>query len=228
MVVTVLRVLSSLVCVLCVILLPAVWGRKTDYCSSYWDQDGFFYDTIDCGFEYCCGDCNKKYCCSEKKYQITQEQQKGCAAGPKVNISMILGIIFGCVVPIIFCVALVICCVAPCCLLYKRCKERRNPRPHTVISTTAVVGVPQQPLPPSGHQLSYPGYQPVPVQPGYEDPSHATAPPPSYLEAIDPAHFPGPFTQGHPTQPLGPPHAPSPHLEELAQPPYNPSYGLHP
>lgn len=54
-----------------------------------------------------------------------------------------------------------------------------------VTNTTTVVNVPMQPLSPSGYQ---PGYQPVPVQPGYGGPPFPTAPPPSYLEASELFH----------------------------------------
>ncbi|XP_070758859.1 protein shisa-5-like [Enoplosus armatus] len=220
-------VLSSLVCVLCVILLPAVWA---DYCSSYWDTDDFYHDTQQCVTQYCCGSCNKKYCCSETKYSLTEEEQEHCPERPYIQkrsrIAIILGSILGSVLPIVLCVGLIICCVAPCCLFYKKCRKRRNQRSRAVRNTTTVVNVPQQPLPASGYQPSYPGYQPVPVQPGHGGPPVPTAPPPSYLEATDPAHSPVAFSPGHPMYPFpSQPYAPPPHLGELAQPPYNPSYG---
>uniref|UniRef100_A0A3Q3M6K4 Integrin, alpha 7 n=1 Tax=Mastacembelus armatus TaxID=205130 RepID=A0A3Q3M6K4_9TELE len=77
MAVMVSSVLSSLTCVLCVILLPAVWA---DYCTSYWHKDNFYHDTQQCGDWYCCGGCDNKYCCHEEKYRITLETQKSCPA----------------------------------------------------------------------------------------------------------------------------------------------------
>ncbi|XP_051271740.1 protein shisa-5 [Dicentrarchus labrax] len=215
-------VLSCLVCVLCVIVLPAVWA---DYCSSYWDTDGQYHDDQQCS-QYCCGNCNQKYCCNENKYRLTQGKQDRCSGRPsyaKNHIPMLLGSILGTIFPIIFCVSLIVCCVAPCCLCYKKC--RKGQRPQTVAT---IVNLPQQPTSPSGYQPSYPGYQPVPVQPGYVGPPIPTAPPPSYMEATDPAYPPA-FSQGqlmypYSNQLYGPP----PNIHELDQLPYNPSYCPNP
>ncbi|XP_044067537.1 protein shisa-5-like [Siniperca chuatsi] len=221
-------VLSSLVCVVCVILLPAVCA---DYCSSYWDTDGFYHDTQQCVTQdFCCGSCEKKHCCSLKKYSLKQE---GCAGSPsdkkKHYIAMLLGSILGTIFPIILCVGLIVCCVAPCCLFYKKCRKGRNHRNQTVLYTTAVDNAPQQPLFPSGYQPSYPGYQPVHVLPGYGGPAVPSAPPPSYLEATDPAYSPVAFTPGLPMYPFpDQPYEPQPHPDKLAQLPYNPSYCPNP
>ncbi|XP_067360940.1 protein shisa-4-like isoform X1 [Channa argus] len=222
MAVMVLSVLSTLV--LCMVLLPAVWG-VTYSCTSYWDHDDFYHDTKQCGSQYCCGNCNKKYCCREKKYQLTQQKQEQCPARRKVSIAIILGAIFGSIFALIPCVALVICCVTPCCLIHRKFQERHNQREQNLIT---IVNVPQRPLPTSGVQVSFPEYQWVPVEPGFGEPPLPTAPPLSYLEATDPAHFPAPFSQGHPMYPLQPPGQPiasSPHLAEYSQLPCNPSYG---
>ncbi|XP_026203326.1 protein shisa-5-like [Anabas testudineus] len=221
-------VLSTLV-ILCLSLLPAESGL-TYTCSSYWDHDDFYHDTQKCGSQYCCGDCNKRYCCSEKKYRLTQEQQDSCPVRPGnqskfSSIAIILGAIFGCIVALIPCVALIICCVTPCCLIHKKCQERRNQRNQTVITT--VIGAPLQPPTPSGHQPSHPGYQPEPVQPGFGDYPMPSAPPPSYQEATDPANFPAPFTRGHPMYPSQPPgqsYELLPLSHGFAQHPYNPAY----
>ncbi|XP_070693394.1 protein shisa-5-like [Pempheris klunzingeri] len=224
--------LYSLVCVVCVVLLPAVWA---DDCSSYRDADGYYHDSQQClSPEFCCGNCNQKFCCTEKKYSLTQESCPGSMSGyaKKTSTAVILGSIFGSIFLIILCIVIV-CCVAPCCLFYKKCRKGRSQR-HQIVdvrNTTTAVYAPQQPLSPSGHQPSYPGYQPVPVQRGYggyEGPPIPTAPPPSYMEATDPALSPVAFSPGYPMA-LFPnqPYAPSTHLDELAQPPYNPSYCLN-
>ncbi|XP_067443008.1 protein shisa-5-like [Thunnus thynnus] len=227
-------VVSSLVCLLCVILPPAVWA---DYCRGYWDTNGHFYDPQQCGTRYCCGNCNSKYCCSEKENRLPEEKQELCSMrssyGKKSKIAILLGSIIGSIIPIILCVSLIICCVAPCCLCYKKCcrKGRNRSRTHTshvVMTTLTPANTPQQPVLPSGYQPSYPGYQSVPVQSGYEGPPVPTAPPPpSYLESeADPAYSPGLFSPGQPTYPFQlQPYTLPPHSAELAQPPYNPSYG---
>ncbi|XP_040014935.1 protein shisa-4-like [Xiphias gladius] len=247
-------VLGSLVCV---ILHLAVCD---DYCSSYWDTDGFYHDTQQCGFQYCCGDCDKKYCCSGQENHLTQEKQEGCGGRPsnekQIRAAAVLGGIFASIFPIILCVVLIVCCVSPCCLFYK-CRKGTDQRQQSrtnvrlkfslcrklhcqtlrctdcavVIYTTNAVNAPQQPVSSSGKKLSFPGYQPVLVLHGYGGSPTPTAPPHSYLEATDPARSPVPPPQRqpmYPLQPLGQPHAPPLHSDELAQPPYNPSYGPHP
>lgn len=49
------------------------------------------------------------------------------------SIAIILGAIFGCIVALIPCVALIICCVTPCCLIHKKCQERRNQRNQSML-----------------------------------------------------------------------------------------------
>ncbi|XP_040890124.1 protein shisa-5-like [Toxotes jaculatrix] len=228
MAVMVWSVSSSLVCVLCVILLPAVWA---DICTSYRDEDGVYHGVQLCRFQYCCGNCQNKYCCSDQENQLSQKKQEDCPGRPvsakQINIAAILGGIFATIILIILCVVLIICFLSPSCLFYKKCRKGHNQRRQTV-TTTNVVNVPQQPLSPSVYQPSYPGYQPVPALHGYGGPPIPTAPPHSYLEASDPTHFPAPFLDGQPMYPLQPPSALPSHSDELAQPPYNPSYGPNP
>lgn len=141
------------------------------------------------------------------------------------NIAVLTGSILGAIFPILICVGLIICFVAPCCCFYKMCRKRHNRRHQTTTNTITVVSTPLQPLSPAGYQPSYPGYQPVPFQPGHGGLSNPTAPPPSYWEATSPAHSPVAFTPGQPMHPFpGQPYALSPQSDELAQPPYNPSY----
>ncbi|KAM9860038.1 protein shisa-5-like [Aulostomus maculatus] len=218
---------SSLVCVLCVILFPIAWA---DYCTGYWDNLSVYHEVQQCGSIFCCGNCNRKYCCNKQILSFTQEAQGNCVDRPKFEkrsqFAVIAGSILGSIVPLVSCVSLIICCMAPCCLCYKKCRERRR---QTVVNT--VVHIPQQPHASLGYQPSYPGYLPVPVQPGYGGPLMPSAPPPTYLEATDPAFSPGGFPQGHPMYPLQPinqPYALPAHPDGLAEPPYNPSYTPYP
>ncbi|TMS19454.1 hypothetical protein E3U43_003775 [Larimichthys crocea] len=115
------------------------------------------------------------------------------------KIPMILGSVLGSIVPIIFCVCLIICCVAPCCFCYKKCRKGQR---QTVRNGVTVVNAPQQLPSPSGYQPAHPGYQPVPVHPGYGGLPNPTAPPPSYMEATNPAYSPVAFNQGQPMYPM--------------------------
>ncbi|XP_029286544.1 protein shisa-5-like [Cottoperca gobio] len=200
------------------------------YCSSFVDTDGYQHLAEQCGSRYCCGNCKRKYCCSDRIYYFSQAKQERCQGSypshKKTNrTAIILGSIIGAGLPILFCVGLITCCVAPCCLCYKKCRKGHNRNPQTARFVTTVVNVPQQPLAPSGYQPSYPGYQPVPAQPGYGGLPNPTAPP-SYIEAINPVAIP----PGLPMLPFpGQPYAPPPpHTDEFAPLPYNPSYGPNP
>ncbi|XP_071778806.2 protein shisa-5-like isoform X2 [Centroberyx gerrardi] len=231
-------VLSSLACALFVTLLPAV---SADDCPSYWDTSSDFHDVQQCGSSYCCGTCNKKYCCTDARFRLSQDKQERCTESSGITkgkrIALLVGSILGTLFPIIICVCLIICCVSPCCFLYKKCQRRRSRRPQTVINT-AVVNAPLQPSAPSGHQHpyqggqypggQYPGYQPVPLQFGYGAQPMPTAPPPSYMEAsyapVSMPYSPAPGQPVYPFQHPSQPHALPPHLDDLAHPPYNPSY----
>uniref|UniRef100_A0A8C4GNN2 Shisa N-terminal domain-containing protein n=1 Tax=Dicentrarchus labrax TaxID=13489 RepID=A0A8C4GNN2_DICLA len=139
----------------------------SDYCSSYWDTDGQYHDDQQCS-QYCCGNCNQKYCCNENKYRLTQGKQDRCS-GRCASLSMIqrlrhvqdiIGSLFS--------------------------NQTQSLTLPSAVAT--IVNLPQQPTSPSGYQPSYPGYQPVPVQPGYVGPPIPTAPPPSYMEASKLSH----------------------------------------
>uniref|UniRef100_A0AAQ5Z9H2 Shisa N-terminal domain-containing protein n=1 Tax=Amphiprion ocellaris TaxID=80972 RepID=A0AAQ5Z9H2_AMPOC len=112
-----------------------------EYCTSYTDWNGVSHRTQQCSMSYyCCGDCTYKYCCRDQTQRITQSQQERSCFNqdtlPGVNTNktnrpgVLLGSILGSVFPIILCVGLIICCVAPCCLCYKKCRKGGN-RTHT-------------------------------------------------------------------------------------------------
>ncbi|XP_063766072.1 protein shisa-4-like isoform X2 [Eleginops maclovinus] len=168
-------------------------------CSSYVDSSGKQHNAKYCGFEECCGNCQNKYCCNDKTYSFSGSKQKLCEGS-----------------------------VAPCCFFYKKCRKGRNQRPRTARNTSTLVNELQQLHPPHGCQPYYPGYLPVPAQAGYGGLSFPSAPP-SYLEATDPTYPPSGYTPGLPMVSYpGQPHAPTPHSDEFAPQPYNPSYGQNP
>ncbi|CAN9511814.1 unnamed protein product [Ophioblennius macclurei] len=210
----------AICCVLCVAVVPLA---RADYCKSYVDGYGVRHNSQQCGMEYCCGDCNRKYCCGDYRYQITEQEQNRCSDRPTLSkpsrIATILGSVLGSLLPILFCVGLVICCVAPCCYCYKKCRKgnRQPTTPNTIV-------IPPRPhAGPSGPQPPYPGQQPYPghpTYPGYQPVPgfglHSASAPPSYMESTQ---VPAAFTEGQPSYPLQPPQS-----NELAQPPFNPSY----
>ncbi|XP_028854462.1 protein shisa-5 isoform X1 [Denticeps clupeoides] len=123
-------------------------------------------------YQFCCGTCDSRYCCSNPTHALTEDQQEDCVfrlsdtffhskTTPRTswNTAAIASIVAGIVVV----VCIVLCCVCPCCCLYKLC---RKPRPvvATTTHTTVITSPPAQPA------AQYPGYQPVPAQPGYGAP----------------------------------------------------------
>ncbi|XP_030638864.1 protein shisa-5-like [Chanos chanos] len=129
----------------------------------------------------------------------------------------IIAAVVGVIVTVII---IVVCCVCPCCCIYKMC---RKPRPVVATAThTTVINTPypqQQQTPNQAAQ--YPGYQPVPAQPGfggqsaYGTPGYGAQPgyggqpmptapyqaqpyapelPPPYQEAAGP-RYPAPYSQ---------------------------------
>ncbi|XP_042354492.1 protein shisa-4-like isoform X2 [Plectropomus leopardus] len=218
------RVLSTLVCVLCVILLPAAWA---DTCSAYMDRDGYKHKNQQCGEYFCCGDCHTRSCCNSIRHRLTQEAQQRCGAGgssgiAKSKLGTLLGSILGSLFPIIICVGLVICCMAPCCLLYKKCRKGRSRGSQIVTGPTSVISGPQQPFAPSFP--SNPGYQPVPGQPGFGGLPNPSAPPP-HMGSYGPAPQPGGFGPEVPVVNfIGPSFAQPPTSHEHSPPPYNPAY----
>uniref|UniRef100_A0A3Q1FZJ2 Shisa N-terminal domain-containing protein n=1 Tax=Acanthochromis polyacanthus TaxID=80966 RepID=A0A3Q1FZJ2_9TELE len=188
----------------------------TSYCTSYTDRSGVSHRTQQCTMSYCCGDCAYKYCCKNQAQRLTQSQQERCSSRTGVNsnktnrLGVLLGSILGSVFPIILCVGLIICCVAPCCLCYKKCRKGGN-RSHTgrpqiwlkhlcisinyfqmkldlwfysaVIISSTVVQPPVQPHSPGGYQPGgyQPGYPGYQPVPGFGGPMPPAPPPYSKL-----------------------------------------------
>ncbi|XP_074524925.1 uncharacterized protein LOC141789424 [Halichoeres trimaculatus] len=200
-----LSAFSTFVGVLCVVLLPAAFA---EYCSSFVDRNGNFYDQQSCNNMYCCGNCYQMYCCTDTRYRISPNEQASCSqssnSDKRKKLSTLLGSILGSVFPILLCVGLVICCVAPCCLFYKKCRKGGRGGSGPVIFR-------QQPNNPG--QPSNPGYKPVPGQPGFGGQPQ----PPAYHDGN-----PGAFSPGQPMYPL--PNQPYANPGVGPQPPYNPSY----
>ncbi|XP_065810762.1 protein shisa-4-like [Labrus bergylta] len=218
MAVMVSGVWSSLVVVLCGILLPAVFA---EYCSSFTGTNGYYYEKQQCDNHYCCGTCSQMYCCDDRSYRITQDEQYYCTGSTSNNdkrskLATLLGSILGSVLPVLLCVGLVICCVAPCCLFYKKCRKRNNQRQ----PNATVIHTPQQPNSPSRQ----PGYQPVPVQPGFGGMPNPNAPPPYY--GGNPAPPSAPFSPGQPMYPIQP-NIPPAYPGLFTQPAYNPSHNAN-
>lgn len=210
------KALSS-VCLLCVVLLPVVWAQ---HCRGFWDTNGDYVESIQCGWNHCCGSCSARYCCDDNNLLLTQEQQDLCPesyAKIKSSIGTLIGAVIGGVLLVLLIVLVIICCVVPCCLCYKWRKRRQR----NVVNTTTVIHVPPS-VSPAQYQPSYPDYQSVPLQPG-STMSFPSAPP-SYLEATDPSCSPPPVDHGQ--MPPYPVH-PQP-TDERIQLPYNPAYCPNP
>ncbi|XP_029358371.1 protein shisa-5-like [Echeneis naucrates] len=210
------RLLYNFGCVLCVILLPAVWAED---CRDFTERGSSYREPLKCGPQYCCEKRGKIYCCSEEENRVFY-QEEGHFERLSVRstfppiIFILIGIIVICII-----VVLIVCFACPCCLLYKQCQKRHNGTRQAVVTTT-VIGTSQLPLSPSGY---HPSYQPVPAPHGQGGPT-----PPSYLEATYSAV---PYPQQQPMYPVPPPgqnyHLP-PLSDEFVQLPYNPAYGPDP
>ncbi|XP_041639532.1 protein shisa-5-like [Cheilinus undulatus] len=189
--------------------MPSGHLLQAENCNSYTDSYGNYYDTQHCMGAYCCGTCNQRSCCTNRQYRLSEKDQRLCdnsyASDGRSKLATLLGSILGTILPILLCVGLVICCVAPCCLFYKKCRKGRSRTP----TGPTVIHMPQQP----NHPSINPGYQPVPVQPGMGGLPNPSGPPP---------YNPGSaaFTPGQPMYPLVPPAQPG----GFSQPPYNPAY----
>ncbi|XP_013768099.1 protein shisa-4-like [Pundamilia nyererei] len=186
-------ILSSLVCVLCVVVVPAAWA---DHCHSYWDTNGVFHDTQECE-KYCCGDCRTKYCCSDIKYNFTEEKQELCfRRSARVKRSYHVEYVgIGVPIPILVCMGLIICCVTRCCCCRCRTSKKKNPRREIIMLTTVYQPVPAAtPMlttPPPSYQESAPftQLQPMDSFQRVSEPS-AAALHSDELEELEPCHGP--------------------------------------
>lgn len=60
--------------------LPCLLYVTAEYCSSYQDTSGRYYDNQQCYNQYCCGYCTQRYCCADQRYHLAQDRcSKGCA-----------------------------------------------------------------------------------------------------------------------------------------------------
>ncbi|XP_015203759.1 protein shisa-5 isoform X1 [Lepisosteus oculatus] len=246
----------------------------SDDCESYIDSLGKFHGEQKCSlFQFCCGSCENRYCCGRFSDKLDEDEQKTCfirrrwdemgksgeiaySAWESMTTShtsgMGMSIAIGVTIFIIFIIIIISCCTCSCCCLYKMC--RKPPRP--IVTTTATTTVmqipyPQQPAAPQTYPgPQYPGYQPVPVQPGYGNqplptapypgqqyaPTYpASGPPPPYQEAVpgpapyppqpaySPAHPPASYDCGQPAYPPQQGYPAQPDYNS-SQPAYNPAY----
>ncbi|KAJ8259868.1 hypothetical protein GJAV_G00174380 [Gymnothorax javanicus] len=236
---------SCIIFVLCLTVIPFAVGGFD--CESYIDSSYKRHPSQSCRFqEYCCGSCDNRYCCSDFDDVL---HQLSCTWDSDPG-HRIVGIVISIVGFVIFIICIITCCICPCCCLYKMC---RKPTPVVATTTTTVVQAPYPPQPSASHAYQgtqYPGYQPVPVQPGFGGQPMPTAPyqgqpysagyhgpasgpPPPYHEAgagYPPAQAPyshAGYNAGQPAYPLQPPtqpgHPPQPDYN-ATQPAYNPAY----
>uniref|UniRef100_A0A3Q0STJ7 Shisa N-terminal domain-containing protein n=1 Tax=Amphilophus citrinellus TaxID=61819 RepID=A0A3Q0STJ7_AMPCI len=163
---------STFVCALTLTFLyPCLCLTEND-CFSYLERNDLFHDEQACGRKYCCGECSRRYCCSEKKYQLNQELCPESSFFFR-KIAVILGSTIGTIVLVTLCVSVMICCIAPCCLCYKKCLKRPDQRQISKLATVQSIVINSNP----SQQPPHPGYQAVPA-----GPPMPTAPPPSYQE----------------------------------------------
>ncbi|XP_030633540.1 protein shisa-5 [Chanos chanos] len=200
----------------CGLLVTALAG---DDCEGYYSSSGRYESKKDCSFmQFCCGTCDNRYCCSSYGSKLSEYDQDLCTFGRTETTMEITAGIVGVIVLV---VVVVVCCVCPCCCIYKMC---RKPRPVVATAThTTVINTqyPQQQQQTPNQGAQYPGYQPVPAQPGfggqpaygtpgygaqpgyggqpmptapYQAQPYAPGPPPPYQEAAGPG-YPAPYSQ---------------------------------
>ncbi|XP_036958090.1 protein shisa-4-like isoform X2 [Acanthopagrus latus] len=191
-----------------------------EYCNRYQDTSGDYYDSQQCYSQYCCGYCTQRYCCADQRYRLAQDRcSQGTNQGGKNKLPTVLGSTLGTIFPLILIVGVIICCVAPCCFCYKKCRKGGNRGRQPVIGPG-----PMHPHSPSGgYQPAYPGFQPGPAQPGFGGMPNPGAPPPSYFNN-DPGYNPAAFGPAQPMYPFGQLFATPPDSDETVQPPFNPAY----
>ncbi|XP_067271729.1 protein shisa-5 [Pseudorasbora parva] len=217
-----------------------------DDCKPYFTSNSVYKPFIRCRYTFCCGTCDDRYCCSNPLLKLSEEKQDDCFFKTNDNMYVAVGVTIAGLVT--FIIMFIICCVCPCCCIYKMC---RNPRPVMGATTTTTVissQYPQQPnvqgsqyppyqpmIPPQSGYSGAPGYggQPMPTAP-YQGQGYAAGPPPPYQEAGGPG-YPAPYSQaafdgGKAAYPIQPPvqpgfaHPPPPANYSSTQPAYNPAY----
>ncbi|XP_059806504.1 protein shisa-4 isoform X4 [Hemitrygon akajei] len=164
---------------LAALLLVGVVSAGDD-CLWYTDKRGIWHIGFDCSFfQFCCGNCTYRYCCLDPLQQITERQQKYCAA-TNLSPKTIAGIASALFLFIVI-IGIIVCCfLCSCCYLYRR---RHQLREQFAGPREVVHSYPMHPAYPSnvspGMQAPYPtapaygaagsasGFQSYPLNPVY-------------------------------------------------------------
>ncbi|XP_059806499.1 protein shisa-4 isoform X3 [Hypanus sabinus] len=146
---------------LAALLLVGVVSAGDD-CLWYTDKRGIWHIGFDCSFfQFCCGNCTYRYCCLDPLQQITERQQKYCAA-TNLSPKTIAGIASALFLFIVI-IGIIVCCfLCSCCYLYRR---RHQLREQFAGPREVVHSYPMHPAYPSNVS---PGMQaPYPTAPAY-------------------------------------------------------------